>query len=45
MDLTNRQIQILRAVVEEYSQTAQAVGSEKLDRKYIFLVSPPPTSQ
>ena len=40
MDLTNRQIQILRAVVEEYSQTAQAVGSEKLDRKYGLGVSP-----
>lgn len=40
MDLTDRQIQILRAIVEEYSQTAQAVGSEKLDRKYGLGVSP-----
>jgi heat-inducible transcriptional repressor len=40
MDLSDRQIQILRAIVEEYSQTAQAVGSEKLDRKYGLGVSP-----
>ena len=40
MDLTDRQIQILRAIVEEYSQTAQAVGSETLDRKYGLGVSP-----
>lgn len=40
MDLTDRQIQILRAIVEEYSQTAQAVGSERLDRKYGLGVSP-----
>lgn len=40
MDLSDRQIQILRAIVEEYSQTAQAVGSERLDRKYGLGVSP-----
>ena len=39
-DLTDRQIQILRAVVEEYSQTAIAVGSETLDKKYNLGVSP-----
>src|SRR3990167_8620407 len=40
MDLTDRQIQILRAIVEEYSQTAEPVGSETLDRKYGLGVSP-----
>ncbi len=39
-DLTDRQIQILKAVVEEYTQTAEAVGSETLDRKYGLGVSP-----
>lgn len=39
-DLTDRQIQILRTVVEEYSQTAEPVGSETLDRKYNLGVSP-----
>lgn len=40
IDLTDRQIQILRAVVEEYSKAAEAVGSETLDRKYNLGVSP-----
>lgn len=40
MTLTDRQIQILKAIVEEYSQTAQSVGSETLDRKYGLGVSP-----
>lgn len=40
MTLTDRQIQILKAIVEEYSQTAQPVGSETLDRKYGLGVSP-----
>jgi heat-inducible transcriptional repressor len=39
-DLTDRQIQILKAVVEEYMQTAEPVGSETLDRKYNLGVSP-----
>jgi transcriptional regulator of heat shock response len=39
-DLTDRQVQILRAIVEEYSETAEAVGSETLDRKYNLGVSP-----
>jgi heat-inducible transcriptional repressor len=39
-DLTDRQVQILRAVVEEYMQTAEPVGSETLDRKYNLGVSP-----
>lgn len=40
MDLTDRQIQIIKAIVEEYSQTAEPVGSETLDRKYGLGVSP-----
>jgi transcriptional regulator of heat shock response len=39
-DLTDRQVQILRAVVEEYTQTAEPVGSETLDKKYNLGVSP-----
>jgi transcriptional regulator of heat shock response len=39
-DLTDRQISILKAVVEEYTQTAEPVGSETLDRKYNLGVSP-----
>lgn len=39
-DLTDRQIQILRTVVEEYTQTAEPVGSETLDRKHNLGVSP-----
>lgn len=39
-DLTDRQIQILKTVVEEYTQTAEPVGSETLDRKYNLGVSP-----
>jgi heat-inducible transcriptional repressor len=39
-DLTDRQVQILKAVVEEFSQTAEPVGSETLDRKYNLGVSP-----
>ncbi|MBI4034815.1 MAG: hypothetical protein HY381_00275 [Candidatus Chisholmbacteria bacterium] len=40
MDLSDRQVQILKAIVEEYSQTAEPVGSETLDRKYGLGVSP-----
>lgn len=39
-DLTDRQVQILKAVVEEYTSTAEPVGSETLDRKYNLGVSP-----
>ena len=39
-ELTDRQIQILKAVVEEYIETAEAVGSETLDKKYNLGVSP-----
>lgn len=38
--LTERQIQILKAVIEEYIETAQPVGSETLDKKYNLGISP-----
>lgn len=38
--LTQRQISIIKAVVEEYTETAQAVGSETIDKKYNLGVSP-----
>ncbi len=40
VDLTGRQIQILRAIVEKYMETAEAVGSETIDKKFNFGVSP-----
>jgi len=40
IDLTARQIQILRAVIEEFINTAEAVGSETIDKKYSIGVSP-----
>jgi len=40
MDLTDRQIQILKTIVEEFTNTAEAVGSETLDKKYNLGVSP-----
>ncbi|MBM3283236.1 hypothetical protein FJY90_03190, partial [Candidatus Gottesmanbacteria bacterium] len=39
-ELTERQLQILKAIVEEYIDTAEAVGSETLDKKYNLGVSP-----
>lgn len=39
-DLTDRQIQILKAVIEEYIETAEPVASETLDKKYNLGVSP-----
>ncbi len=39
-DLSQRQIQILKAVIEEYISTAEPVGSETLDKKYNLGVSP-----
>ncbi len=39
-DLTPRQIQILKAVIDEYISTAEAVGSETLEKKYNLGVSP-----
>lgn len=38
--LTDRQIQILKHVIEEYIQSGEAVGSETLDKKYNLGVSP-----
>jgi len=40
LDLTPRQIQILKSLVEEYIETAEPVGSEVIDRKYNLGVSP-----
>lgn len=39
-DLTPRQIQILKAIIEEYIATAESVGSETLDKKFSLGVSP-----
>jgi len=39
-DLNDRQIQILKAVIDEYINTAEPVGSETLDKKYNLGVSP-----
>lgn len=39
-DLSPRQIQILKAIIEEYISTASPVGSETLDKKYNLGVSP-----
>jgi heat-inducible transcriptional repressor len=39
-DLTQRQIQILRCIVEEFIETAEPVGSESLERKYSLGISP-----
>jgi len=40
MDLNSRQIAIIAAVVEEYTQTAEPVGSVTLEKKYGLGVSP-----
>ncbi|HLB60674.1 MAG TPA: hypothetical protein VJL83_03645 [Patescibacteria group bacterium] len=40
MNLTDRQIQLLRAIIEEYIETAQPVGSETVERKHGLAVSP-----
>lgn len=40
IDLTPRQIQILRAVIHEFMDSAEPVGSETIDRKYSIGVSP-----
>lgn len=39
-DLSQRQIQILKAIIEEYIATAEPVGSETLDKKFNLGVSP-----
>ena len=38
--LTQRQIQILKAVIEEYIETAEAVASDTIEKKYNLGVSP-----
>ncbi|OGY09921.1 MAG: hypothetical protein A2782_04435 [Candidatus Blackburnbacteria bacterium RIFCSPHIGHO2_01_FULL_43_15b] len=38
--LTQRQIQILKNIVEEYIKTADPVGSDNLDRKFSLGISP-----
>ncbi len=40
IDLTARQVQILRAIIEDFIKTAQPVGSETVDRKFQIGVSP-----
>lgn len=40
IDLTARQIQILRAVIHEFMESAEPVGSDTIDRKYSIGVSP-----
>lgn len=39
-ELSSRQIQILKAIIEEYITTAQPVGSETLEKKFNLGVSP-----
>lgn len=39
-DLTQRQIQILKSLIEEYIDTADAVGSETLEKKHNLAASP-----
>lgn len=40
MSLTDRQAQILRTIIEEYTTTAQPVGSVTLEKKYNLGISP-----
>ena len=39
-ELTDRQIKILKAVIDEYMETAEPVGSQTLDKKYNLGISP-----
>jgi len=39
-NITERQTQILKTLIEEYIETAEPVGSETLDKKYSLGVSP-----
>lgn len=39
-DLTDRQKALLKAIIEEYIETAEPVGSEAIERKYDLGVSP-----
>lgn len=38
--LTARQTQVLKTIIDEYIETAEAVGSESLDKKYNLGISP-----
>jgi len=40
MNLTDRQLQILKAIIEEFIETAEPVGSETIEKKYNIGVSP-----
>jgi heat-inducible transcriptional repressor len=40
MDLTDRQKLLLKAIIEEYIESAEPVGSEVVDKKYNLGVSP-----
>ena len=39
-NLTQRQIEILKSIIEEYIETAEAVGSETLEKKHNLSASP-----
>ncbi|MBI2640978.1 hypothetical protein HYW87_00045 [Candidatus Roizmanbacteria bacterium] len=39
-DLTPRQVDILRAIIQEYTETGEPVGSEILEKKYKLGISP-----
>jgi len=39
-DLTQRQVEILKTIIKEYSETGVAVGSDILEKKYKLGVSP-----
>ena len=39
-DLSPRQIDILRTIIQEYTETGEPVGSEILEKKYKLGVSP-----
>jgi transcriptional regulator of heat shock response len=39
-DLTQRQIEILKSLIEEYIETAEPVGSETLEKKHALSASP-----
>lgn len=39
-ELTDRQTRILKAIIEEYMETATPVGSENLEKKYELGISP-----
>lgn len=40
IDLTARQVRILRSIIEEFIETAEPVGSDTVDKKFAIGVSP-----